>query len=365
MCPSIDTSSIILLIALTSWFSYLQTKSLLCHGPWLDQSCVQSQGWQNKERLRVFISMFRFKCLITCMRAVIFFACCQVKSCLACYLQAAFCASHDSASIFEATGLKQDMSLFAKVFGNKRISSAIFAYLSEDELWRVYEIKMFEKAIENYKGFKKITIEGFIENVEEFRSRNMKKILKSVINSNDEKDMDTILDIYTVTQKIAVDVNFPLEELIKDGNLAYFEFCCKHLGCLDTDRNFRLDDMHILLELNKGFCGFAHEMPFQGTPCLVQAVESNQMQIVQFILEKCVDINAKDFNDITALHKAASLGYLPMVKCLVEALIKANGNINPRDVLDRTPTLLAAQKGHKDVVKFLYQTRLSTRSYKT
>ncbi len=75
-----------------------------------------------------------------------------------------------------------------------------------------------------------------------------------------------------------------------------------------------------------------------------------------FFIEKGADVNAKDDDGSTPLHKAASAGH----KEDVEWLIANGANLNLRDWLDSTPLDAAVMSGHKDIAKILRDKAVST-----
>lgn len=63
--------------------------------------------------------------------------------------------------------------------------------------------------------------------------------------------------------------------------------------------------------------------------------------MIELLLNKTVDVNAKDNFGRTALDFAAGAGHVH----IMEALIKAGANVNLQNNLSKTPLLIAAQTG--------------------
>lgn len=81
------------------------------------------------------------------------------------------------------------------------------------------------------------------------------------------------------------------------------------------------------------------------------AVESEEIDICQFLIEQREDINAKDKenNGRTPLHLACDRGHFKIVSLLIEN----NANIHATDNDGNTALMLASAKGHRDIVRYL------------
>jgi len=67
------------------------------------------------------------------------------------------------------------------------------------------------------------------------------------------------------------------------------------------------------------------------------------------LLDAGVEVNRKTSDKTSALHIAASRGYIDTV----EVLLDGGANIDSLDSSDRTPLFLAVSRGHEDVVALL------------
>lgn len=83
-------------------------------------------------------------------------------------------------------------------------------------------------------------------------------------------------------------------------------------------------------------------------------VRSGCKNIVNALIDKGADVNAKGKNEKTPLHWAAENGYLGIVK----ALIKAGANVNIRGKGEETPLHLATIIAHEDVIEALIRRTL-------
>ena len=81
------------------------------------------------------------------------------------------------------------------------------------------------------------------------------------------------------------------------------------------------------------------------------AAEAGNEQIVQFLLEKGTDINARDGSQNTPLHRAASYGH----EQVAQLLLSTGADIEARDEDQRTPLHHAAENGHEQVAELLLE----------
>ena len=77
--------------------------------------------------------------------------------------------------------------------------------------------------------------------------------------------------------------------------------------------------------------------------------ETDQTDIVAFLISKGDDVNVKDLLGFTPLHIAAMMNR----KEVVELLIDKGADVNAKDNEGRTPLSWANQEGHDEIVKFL------------
>ncbi|MGC9057946.1 MAG: ankyrin repeat domain-containing protein, partial [Candidatus Micrarchaeia archaeon] len=82
---------------------------------------------------------------------------------------------------------------------------------------------------------------------------------------------------------------------------------------------------------------------------LMYAARDGRTEIVKSLLEKDIDVNAKDKWGWTALMYAARDGRTEIVKLLLEK----GADVNAKDILGLTALRYAAENGHKDVVELL------------
>ncbi|MEW6155980.1 MAG: ankyrin repeat domain-containing protein [Verrucomicrobiota bacterium] len=82
---------------------------------------------------------------------------------------------------------------------------------------------------------------------------------------------------------------------------------------------------------------------------LHRAAGLGQLQVVRFLVENLVDIDARDYNGDTPLHRAAGRGY----KAVVEFLVNAGADVNGKSRSGKTPLHVAASQGHVAVMESL------------
>jgi ankyrin repeat protein len=97
-----------------------------------------------------------------------------------------------------------------------------------------------------------------------------------------------------------------------------------------------------LLQLLPENCSIADEL-------LLQTIRNGNSEVVQMLVAKGANVEAKDEDGRTALHEAAALGDA----AIVELLIAKKANVEAKDVYGCTALLRAAMHGHAPIVKLL------------
>lgn len=80
------------------------------------------------------------------------------------------------------------------------------------------------------------------------------------------------------------------------------------------------------------------------------AARNGHLEIVQKLLAKGADPNAKNENGYTALHFTSQAGKLEVIRAL---LADKRTEINIKDNLRRTPLYFASREGHVEIVQLL------------
>ena len=88
-----------------------------------------------------------------------------------------------------------------------------------------------------------------------------------------------------------------------------------------------------------------------GGTALTVAAQSGHLAIVQLLLEKGADIEAKDILKETALMKAVRGGYFG----IVQLLLKKGADVEAKDRWNETATIKAAEYGYSSVVQLLLE----------
>ncbi|EGR33296.1 hypothetical protein IMG5_056750 [Ichthyophthirius multifiliis] len=92
------------------------------------------------------------------------------------------------------------------------------------------------------------------------------------------------------------------------------------------------------------------------------AVKLNHLQKVkEFLNDNKYLVYSYDYVYLTALHWAAKRGNSQ----ISEVLIKYGADVNSRDIIGRTPLLLAINKGHDEIVQILLENKASPWSDET
>ena len=87
----------------------------------------------------------------------------------------------------------------------------------------------------------------------------------------------------------------------------------------------------------------------QGWTSLFWAIQKNNFNIIELLLDKSADIKVKDNEGWTPLHWAVSLGSLD----IVEHLVERGADVNASTADGRTPLDIARDKGYNNIVNYL------------
>lgn len=82
---------------------------------------------------------------------------------------------------------------------------------------------------------------------------------------------------------------------------------------------------------------------------LEEAASAGDVSRIQGLLDKGADVNERDENGITPLHRAAGAGRLKAV----EFLVSRHAEVNMKDNEGETPLFWGTGGGHKKIVNFL------------
>ena len=86
---------------------------------------------------------------------------------------------------------------------------------------------------------------------------------------------------------------------------------------------------------------------------LTQAVKEKDLETIELLIKKGVDVNSKDKSGKTPLYWAAEYGRTNVVKLLLKAGADVNATVSDGPLKGYTPLHEAAYLGHKDTVKVL------------
>ena len=91
--------------------------------------------------------------------------------------------------------------------------------------------------------------------------------------------------------------------------------------------------------------------PADGYTCLLTAIESSDIEILDLLLKAGANINTEGINGNTPLHKAVIQNDIPKAQLLLDA----GANVDQRKSIDgyETPLMEAAFFGHANMVEFL------------
>ena len=88
---------------------------------------------------------------------------------------------------------------------------------------------------------------------------------------------------------------------------------------------------------------------WERTP-LHYACEEGHLTIVEYLISKGANINAKDENGDYVIHYASKEGLLPIVQNLIE---QQNIDIDIKGYKEKTPLQYACEEGHLPIVEYL------------
>lgn len=151
-------------------------------------------------------------------------------------------------------------------------------------------------------------------------------------------------------------LNSPIHIAAMKGHKKTFEFLLKNASEVefmydDLPLEFAIQNNHFeivkfLLEENEN-C-YKHKNR-RGFVSLIEAAEGGHLEIVELLLQKNVDLNAKNKIRSTALHEAALSGH----RAVVNVLVLEGADVDAQDVENYTPLHHAARYSHEEIVRIL------------
>lgn len=173
----------------------------------------------------------------------------------------------------------------------------------------------------------------------EIRAHRDPKLIQDLISKGYRTE--TTKSGYSAMYFAAVNAHWPLLKLLihnKNISLKDMSIALSETACYD---NLEMMDLIIKQGADINYQ--------QNHPVLHSACYSGHIKVVEFLLEKNVDIEQKDYNGITALLIAVKRGFFE----IVELLLKQNAEINLSDNKGNTPLFLACENGHYDIAELL------------
>lgn len=121
-------------------------------------------------------------------------------------------------------------------------------------------------------------------------------------------------------------------------------FMCSKLGLLARVQK--------LLENEKVLAKLEAPEPESGNTALILAAKNGKLAVIELLLEKGANVNAKGYANLTALHYACRFDMLEVTHHLVN---NAGADINAGDEVDNKPLHEAARMGNLKCVEVLLQ----------
>jgi ankyrin repeat protein len=81
------------------------------------------------------------------------------------------------------------------------------------------------------------------------------------------------------------------------------------------------------------------------------AAANGNLTLLQALLARGADVNARQEGDFTPLHEAANNGHMAMA----QLFLQHGADVNAKSAQGQTPLALALEKGHHDVAELLRQ----------
>ncbi|XP_046561350.1 ankyrin repeat domain-containing protein 17-like [Haliotis rubra] len=118
---------------------------------------------------------------------------------------------------------------------------------------------------------------------------------------------------------------------------------CLHHACISGKR----DIVKVVVEKVPGMIDNSN---FRGLTSTMLCAETGQEEILKFLVSYGADLSVKTFGGQTCLHVACASGHLSTVQYLLSC---ETIDISERTILNTTPIMMAAEKGHSDVYHLL------------
>ena len=119
---------------------------------------------------------------------------------------------------------------------------------------------------------------------------------------------------------------------------------------MEQKANLDKEDERILQNLLKTYEGtFKNVEHEDGDAILHAATRTLRFKVVEEILNLGVEINPKDYADMTPLHASVALGHIEIVKLLLDH----GADINAQDKNDETPLDIAIEYGYNSIIQLL------------
>ena len=93
------------------------------------------------------------------------------------------------------------------------------------------------------------------------------------------------------------------------------------------------------------------EIIYKGDTALLVASKKDNFEVVQYLVEKGANIEAKNIDQWTPLHFASRKGSLPIVQYLIEK----GANIEGKDNEQKTPLYISFERNNTTIVEYLIE----------
>ncbi|WP_353281769.1 ankyrin repeat domain-containing protein [Wolbachia endosymbiont (group B) of Horisme vitalbata] len=180
------------------------------------------------------------------------------------------------------------------------------------------------------------------------------EVIRDILNSIDSKKLSEIVNIADKRK------DTPLDLAIMYGHLEIVKYLIKKGAKLRTNDNSTPLHIAALYGQVEIFKYFTDNEYFKlnwiydnNTTILYNAIEANKLSIIEYLVEKGVNVNLKDKDYVSPLHFAVENGHLD----IVDYFVGKGADVNSQDEDGMSPLHYAVDSDHSNIVEYLAEKR--------